>query len=64
MHSASQSALLTQLVPAAQPNVAGIILAGSADFKTDLFDIRQGLTSVLAISLGIAYMPLTADCKP
>ena len=69
MHSASQSALLTQLVPAAQPNVAGIILAGSADFKTelsqsDLFDIRQGLTSVLAISLGIAYMPLNADCKP
>jgi peptide subunit release factor 1 (eRF1) len=46
MHSATRSVLLTQPFPAAQPNVAGIILAGSADFKTelsqsDLFDIRQ-----------------------
>ncbi len=38
--------VLTCSLPRAQPNVAGIILAGSADFKTelsqsDLFDIRR-----------------------
>lgn len=48
-----------QLTPATpQPNVAGIILAGSADFKTelsqsDLFDIR--LQAVIVNIVDVSY---------
>ena len=53
--------MLTQTVFAAQPNVAGIILAGSADFKTelsqsDLFDIRQACPKRLSLADRIANL--------
>ena len=45
-----------------QPNVAGIILAGSADFKTelsqsDLFDIRCALTGARRCTRAAADAP-------
>ena len=68
-HWAARGVLLTQAVFATQPNVAGIILAGSADFKTelsqsDLFDIRQACPKRLPLSRpGLLIISPTADCK-